>query len=112
MSAEVPEMTVTELKERLDRGDPVTIIDVREPHEWDIANLGAYGARLIPLNQVAARADDEIPRDGTVVLQCRSGSRSGRAVEFLQGLGWTNLVNLKGGILAWADQIDPTTQKY
>jgi rhodanese-related sulfurtransferase len=110
--SEVPEMSVTELKERLDRGEEVTIVDVREPHEWDIANLGAYGARLIPLGQVDARADDEIPREGVVVLQCRSGSRSGRAVEFLQGRGWSNLFNLKGGILAWADQVDPTTQKY
>jgi sulfur-carrier protein adenylyltransferase/sulfurtransferase len=110
--SDVPEMSVTELKERLDRGEPVTIIDVREPHEWDIANLGAHGARLIPLNQVPARADEEIPQDGVVVLQCRSGSRSGRAAEFLQGRGWKNLYNLKGGILAWADQIDPSTQKY
>jgi rhodanese-related sulfurtransferase len=111
MSAEVPEMTVTELKERLDRGEPVTIIDVREPHEWDIANLGAYGARMIPLNQVAARAD-EIPQEGVVVMQCRSGGRSGRAAEYLQSRGWSNLFNLKGGILAWADQVDPTTEKY
>jgi sulfur-carrier protein adenylyltransferase/sulfurtransferase len=107
----IPEITVTDLKARLDAGEPVTIIDVREPHEWEIANLGAHGARLLPLGEVVDRAD-EIPREGTVVLQCRSGSRSGNAVAYLQQQGWTNLYNLKGGILAWADQVDPTLTKY
>jgi adenylyltransferase/sulfurtransferase len=108
---QIPEITVTELKERLDRGDPLTVIDVREPHEWNIGNLGPYGARLIPLAQVPERAD-EIPRDSEVVLMCRSGGRSGRALEFLSGQGFTNLLNLKGGILAWADQVDPSIPKY
>ncbi|HET6765605.1 MAG TPA: rhodanese-like domain-containing protein [Longimicrobiaceae bacterium] len=107
----IPEMTVTDLKARLDAGEPVTIIDVREPHEWEIANLGPYGATLIPLGEVVDRAD-EFPREGTVVVQCRSGSRSGNVVNYLQQQGWTNLFNLKGGILAWADQVDPTVQKY
>jgi rhodanese-related sulfurtransferase len=108
---DIPEISVIELKERLDRGDAVTIIDVREPHEWDIANLGAHGARMIPLGDVPDRAA-EIPRDGTVVLQCRSGGRSGKALEYLRAQGWGNLLNLKGGILAWADQVDPSTRKY
>jgi len=107
----IPEMTVTDLKARLDAGEPVTIIDVREPHEWEIANLGQHGATLIPLGEVVERSE-EIPREGVVVLQCRSGSRSGNAVAYLQQNGWTNLFNLKGGILAWADQVDPTVQKY
>ncbi|MDB4948651.1 MAG: UBA/THIF-type binding fold [Gemmatimonadetes bacterium] len=111
MSPDVPEISVTELKARLDAGEPLTIIDVREPHEWPIANLGAYGARMIPLGEVPERAD-EIPTEGTVVLQCRSGGRSGRALEYLRAQGRTNLLNLKGGILAWADEVDPTTQKY
>jgi adenylyltransferase/sulfurtransferase len=110
--SEVPEMTVAELKQKLDAGEPVTIIDVREPHEWDIANLEPHGSRLIPQGQVAERAEAEIPREGTVVIHCRSGARSGKAVEYLQTQGWSNLYNLKGGILGWADQVDPSMKKY
>ena len=108
---EIPEITPAELKERLDRGETPTIIDVREPHEWNIGNLEAYGARLIPLNDVPERID-EIPADQEVVLMCRSGARSGRALEFLRSQGRDRLVNLQGGILAWSDQVDPSIPKY
>jgi sulfur-carrier protein adenylyltransferase/sulfurtransferase len=108
---ETPEMTVTELKQRLDRGEKLTIIDVREPHEWEIGNLGPQGAKLIPLGELPQRAD-EIDRDATVVLQCRSGARSERALHFLRSKGHSNLYNLTGGILAWSDEVDPSIPKY
>ena len=108
---EIPEITVTELKERLDRGDKVTIIDVREPFEWNIGNLGSHGARLIPLGQLPERLD-EISADDEVVLQCRSGARSAKALELLRAHGYPRLWNLKGGILEWIDKIDRTQSKY
>ena len=107
----IPEMTVTELKERLDRGDQLTIIDVREPFEWDIGNLGSHGARLIPLGEIEDRADEIDPND-EVVLQCRSGARSAQALSILREKGYSRLWNLKGGILAWADQVDPSIPRY
>ncbi|HEX6069257.1 MAG TPA: molybdopterin-synthase adenylyltransferase MoeB [Longimicrobiaceae bacterium] len=109
--SEIPEMEVTELKKRLDRGDPITVIDVREPYEWDIGNLGSYGARLIPLGELAARVGEIDPSD-EIVLQCRSGARSGRALEFMRERGYERLWNLKGGILAWSDEVDPSIPKY
>jgi molybdopterin/thiamine biosynthesis adenylyltransferase/rhodanese-related sulfurtransferase len=111
MSDDVPEITPTELKERLDRGDRLTIIDVREPFEWDIGNLEQHGARLIPLKQVPQRMD-EISPDEEIVLQCRSGARSAQALGYLRQHGYERLLNLKGGILAWSDEVDPSIQKY
>jgi rhodanese-related sulfurtransferase len=111
MQNDVPEITPTELRQRLDRGDRLTIIDVREPHEWEIGNLGAHGARLIPLGEVPDRLG-EIDPEEEIVLQCRSGARSGRALQFLQARGYDRLWNLKGGILAWSDEVDPAMPKY
>jgi sulfur-carrier protein adenylyltransferase/sulfurtransferase len=111
MASDVPEITVTELKERLDRGDALTIIDVREPYEWEIGNLGDQGARLIPLAELEERLD-EIGRDEEIVLQCRSGGRSAKALKFLREQGYDRLHNLAGGILAWSDEIDPSIPKY
>jgi adenylyltransferase/sulfurtransferase len=105
------EMTVTELKERLDRGDKLTIIDVREPHEWQIANLEGYGSKLIPLAQVSQRLS-EINPDDEIVMQCKMGGRSAKAYEVLERAGYKNLWNLKGGITAWADQVDRSMPKY
>lgn len=109
--SEIPEISVTELKERLDSGEPVNIIDVRESDEWDIGNLGQYGAKLIPMSEISERAD-EIPRDRDTVLMCRSGARSGRVLEALRERGYDRLFNLKGGIRAWSDEIDPSIPKY
>jgi molybdopterin/thiamine biosynthesis adenylyltransferase/rhodanese-related sulfurtransferase len=111
MSDAVPEITPTELKTRLDRGDRLTIIDVREPFEWEIGNLEPYGARLIPLKQVPQRMD-EIDPDEEIVLQCRSGARSARAAEYLRQHGYERVWNLDGGILAWSDEVDPSIPKY
>jgi adenylyltransferase/sulfurtransferase len=111
MTDTVPEITPAELKERLDRGDRVTIIDVREPHEWEIGNLAPHGARLIPLGELPERVG-EIDAGEEIVLQCRSGARSAKALEFLRGHGFERLLNLKGGILRWSDEVDPTIPKY
>ena len=108
---EIPEMEVGELKRRLDEGESLTLIDVREPYEWDIGNLGPYGARLIPMNQLQERIA-EIDPDDEVVLYCRSGARSGRVLEFMREQGYDRIWNLKGGMLAWSDQIDPSIPKY
>ena len=107
----IPAITPTELKARLDRGDRITIIDVREPFEWEIGNLEAHGARLIPLGQLPARAGEIDPAD-EVVLHCRSGARSAHALELLRAQGYGRLWNLDGGILAWSDQVDPSIPKY
>jgi adenylyltransferase/sulfurtransferase len=104
-------MNVTELKRRLDQGEPLTIIDVREPYEWNIGNLEPYGARLIPMGQLAKRLDEIDPKE-EIVLQCRSGARSGRALEFMREHGYDRLWNLKGGILAWSNEVDPSIPKY
>jgi adenylyltransferase/sulfurtransferase len=111
MEEKIPEITPTELKERLDRGDRLTIIDVREPHEWEIGNLEPQGARLIPLGSLPQRLG-EIDADEEIVLHCRSGKRSERALELLRSHGYPRLWNLRGGILAWSDEVDPSIPKY
>ena len=108
---EIPEIDVRELKRRLDQGDPLTLIDVREPGEWDIGNLEPYGAKLIPMGELEQRMAEIDPAD-EVVLYCRSGARSGRVLEYMREQGYDRLWNLKGGMLAWSDQIDPSIPKY
>ena len=107
----LPEITPAELKERLDRGDALTIVDVREPHEWEIANLEPYGARLIPMREIEARLG-ELDRDTEIVLHCKTGGRSAIVLRQLREAGYTRLWNLKGGILAWAEEVDPSLPKY
>jgi sulfur-carrier protein adenylyltransferase/sulfurtransferase len=107
----VPQISVTELKQRLDNGDDILLVDVREPFEWEIANLSEHGARLIPLDQVLDRSA-EIDRQRDVVLYCRSGSRSAGALRQLRAAGFERLLNLKGGIKAWSEEIDPSKPTY
>lgn len=107
-SMSIPEITVEELARMREEGVPHTLIDVRERNEYEFANLGGT---LIPLGEVPARMD-EIPAEGEVVIQCRSGGRSGQAVAMLMAAGRTNVKNLVGGILAWSDKIDPSVPKY
>ncbi len=102
-------INVHDLKARLDAGANVVIVDVREPHEWEISAI--EGSLRIPKGQVVARAA-EIPRDVEVVVQCKTGIRSRDAILMLQELGFTNLVNLVGGINAWAREIDRTQPIY
>jgi adenylyltransferase/sulfurtransferase len=104
----IAQMTVTELKRRLDAGEDVQLIDVREPYEFQIAQIGG---KLIPQNEVPQRLS-EIDRDREVVVHCRSGARSQRIAEFLAQNGYARVANLAGGILAWSDEIDPKVQKY
>jgi len=103
------EITVKELKALMDAKADFQLIDVREPHEFDICNING---ELIPMAEVPA-AVDKISTTKQVIIHCRSGSRSGNMVQWLEkNHGMTNLYNLKGGILAWADQIDPEMPKY
>jgi sulfur-carrier protein adenylyltransferase/sulfurtransferase len=104
----IPQITVLELKQRLDAGEDLMILDVREPFEYQIANIGGT---LIPQNDVPQRLA-EIDRDREIIVQCRSGGRSQRIAEFLAARGYPNVKNLAGGILAWADQVDPKITKY
>jgi sulfur-carrier protein adenylyltransferase/sulfurtransferase len=104
----IPQITVQELKQRLDAGENLFVLDVREPYEYQIANIGGT---LIPQNEVPQRLA-EIDRNREIVVQCRSGGRSQRIAEFLAQQGYPNVKNLSGGILAWADQIDPKIAKY
>jgi adenylyltransferase/sulfurtransferase len=97
------------IKAMMDSGEDFQLIDVREPHEYEICNLKG---ELIPMNEVPDHLD-QISKDKVVVVHCRSGARSGRIIEYLeQTQGYPNLYNLKGGILAWADEIDPDMPKY
>jgi len=104
----MPEITPSELAERLRAGD-VELIDVREPHEWNIAHIP--GARLIPLGEFPA-AIESLDRTHDIVVQCRSGVRSANAVRQLQAAGFTRVKNLAGGILRWSDEVDPSVVKY
>jgi len=108
---EVPEITPTTLRDRLEQGDRIRIVDVREPHEWDIANLGEQGAELIPLGSLVERMS-ELGTADEIVLHCRSGARSARAVGQLQEAGFRKVWNLKGGILAWGEEVDPSLPRY
>jgi adenylyltransferase/sulfurtransferase len=104
----IPQVTVQELKQRRDAGEEIFLLDVREPHEYQIAHIGGT---LIPQNDVPNRLV-EIPRDRDVIVHCKGGGRSQRIAEFLAQQGYTNVKNLAGGITAWSDQIDPKVQKY
>jgi sulfur-carrier protein adenylyltransferase/sulfurtransferase len=104
----IPQITVKELKQRLDAGEDVQLIDVREPYEFQIAQIGG---KLIPQNDVAQRLN-EIDRNREVVVHCKSGGRSQRIAEFLKQSGYPNVVNVAGGITAWSDEIDPSVKKY
>ena len=103
------EITPTELKRRLDRGDRLTIVDVREPHEYQINRI--HGSVLIPLGDIPKRFN-ELDPGAELIMQCKSGVRSAKAADFLRSQGFTRVLNLKGGILAWIDQVDPSQPKY
>jgi molybdopterin/thiamine biosynthesis adenylyltransferase/rhodanese-related sulfurtransferase len=102
------EISVEELKRRLDAKEDVFILDVREPHEYQICNLNGH---LIPLNDLPKRVN-ELDPDKEVVVHCKMGGRSAMAVEFLHKSGFTKAKNLTGGIIAWSDKIDPKVPKY
>lgn len=107
-AAAVKEITVLEFKALLDEGKDIQVVDVREPHEYELVNIGA---ELIPLNTVTNNAH-RIRKDKPVVVHCKGGVRSARAIEALQELGFDNLINLKGGITAYAKEIDTSLPLY
>ncbi|MBZ5556676.1 MAG: molybdopterin-synthase adenylyltransferase MoeB [Acidobacteriia bacterium] len=103
------EITTVDLKHRLDRGDALRIIDVREPHEYQICRIP--GSILIPLGDIPKRYNELNP-DDELIMQCRSGARSAKAADFLRSVGFKRVLNLKGGILDWIDKVDPSQPKY
>ena len=103
------DMTAVELKQRLDRGEPIVIVDVREPQEYQINRIA--GSTLIPLGELPQRYE-ELDPEAAIVCQCKSGMRSAKATAFLRGIGFKNVRNLAGGILGWIDQVDPSQPKY
>jgi adenylyltransferase/sulfurtransferase len=109
MFGRVPEVTVEELKAMRDRGDRVVLVDVREAHEWPIADLP--DSVKIPLGTLP-QSLGSLSKEDDIVVYCRSGGRSANAVQFLQRQGFERAKNLAGGILRWADAIDPSMQKY
>ncbi len=108
VASNVPEIQPEELKAKLDAGEDIFILDVREPHEYQICNLDGY---LIPLGELPQRAH-ELDSSREIVAHCRSGVRSAKAVSFLQQAGFRKVKNLAGGILAWSDKVDPSVPKY
>ncbi len=103
-------MTVLELQKLLNNQEPITLLDVREPYEWEIATIPGT-THQIPLKWVQDRAS-EIDTSTPCVVYCRSGKRSQLAIELLQEKGLLHLVNLEGGILAWSEHIDPSMDTY
>ena len=108
-SASQWEITSVALKKRMDAGDTLFILDVREPNEYQINKIA--GSTLIPLGEVPRRYQ-ELPRDVEIITQCKMGGRSQKALDFLRTVGFTNMKNLKGGILDWIDKVDPSQPKY
>ena len=104
----VPEITVEELKQKLDNSEDINVLDVREPHEYEVANIGV---RLIPLGELSQRLA-ELEQDDILAIHCKTGARSARAVKLLQDAGFENVYNVKGGITAWSEEIDPSVPKY
>jgi sulfur-carrier protein adenylyltransferase/sulfurtransferase len=103
------EIDAVELKQKMDRGDDFVLIDVREPHEYQICRIP--GSKLIPLGEVPKRVN-ELNSADDIVVHCKMGGRSAKAVEFLKQAGFRKVKNMKGGILAWSDKVDPTVPKY
>jgi adenylyltransferase/sulfurtransferase len=108
MNNGIPQLTVKELKRHIDAGENVYLLDVREPWEYKIAQIGG---KLIPQNEVPRRLS-EIDRDREVIVHCHAGVRSQRIAEFLMQSGYPRVANLAGGIDAWSKEIDPTVPKY
>jgi sulfur-carrier protein adenylyltransferase/sulfurtransferase len=104
------EISATELKKRMDAGEEIQLIDVRQPDEYAFAKIP--GAKLIPLGQIMQRMN-EIDENRETVIHCKMGGRSARAIDAMQQAGFKgNLANLKGGITAWSDEVDPKVPKY
>jgi adenylyltransferase/sulfurtransferase len=103
------DISAVELKRRLDRGDRLTILDVREPNEYQINRIA--GSVLIPLGDVPKRYHELDPNE-EVITQCKVGGRSAKAADFLRSVGFKKVLNLTGGIVDWIDKVDPSQPKY
>ena len=108
MAQPLPPLTAAELKQRLDAGDDLYILDVREPHEFQICNLNGH---LIPLGELPRRVH-ELDSAHEIVAHCKSGKRSAQAVDFLRQAGFRKIYNLRGGILSWSTEVDSTVPRY
>lgn len=108
--AQIKQMTVGELKARLDKKENFVLVDVREKDEYNIGHI--EGSKLIPLSQFADKALLELKPDQDIVIHCHHGGRSQRACEFLAGQGFATLANVSGGIHAWSVEIDPDVPQY
>jgi adenylyltransferase/sulfurtransferase len=104
----VPEIGVQELKQKLDNGEDINVLDVREPHEYEVANIGV---KLVPLGELPQRLA-EFDQSENFAIHCKTGGRSAKAVKLLQDAGFQNVYNVKGGITAWSEEIDPSVPKY
>ena len=107
-TSKTPEIQPVDLKRRLDAGEDIFVLDVREPHEYQICNIQGY---LIPLGDLPKRVH-ELDSSREIVVHCKSGMRSAKAVDFLRQSGFNRVTNLTGGILAWAEKVDPSLPKY
>ena len=107
-STAIPEISPRDLKTRIDAGENIFLLDVREPREYEICHIGGY---LIPLAEIPTRVGELNPSRDTVVY-CRRGERSAAAVAFLKRAGFSRVRNLRGGLLAWAEDVDPTLPRY
>ena len=104
----VPFIQAEELKQRLDAGDNVFLLDVREEHEYEISNIGGH---LIPLGELTKRMH-ELDASKEIIALCKMGPRGDKAVEVLRRAGFDKVRNLKGGIRAWSERVDPKVRKY
>ena len=104
----VPEITVKELRQKMDEGEPINVLDVREPHEYEVANIGV---KLVPLGELPRRIA-EFDQNENFAIHCKTGGRSAKAVKLLQDAGFGNVYNVKGGITAWSEEIDSSVPKY
>jgi sulfur-carrier protein adenylyltransferase/sulfurtransferase len=107
----VPEISPTELRERLEREQPLVLLDVREPFERDIADLPGEGQLRIPMAELLSRMD-ELDADANLVVYCRSGARSNWAVQQLRAHGFEKAMNLAGGVMKWREDVDPSLTEY
>ncbi len=107
----MPSISPSDLSARLDAGDQIVLVDVREPYERDIADLPDHGQLRIPVAELPGRVG-EIPQESEVVLYCRSGGRSGWATQYLVSQGYESVLNMSGGVLGWRAEVDPTLEEY
>lgn len=107
----VPFLSATELKRRLDRGDDILILDVRERHEWEVGNLAPLGARLVPMGELEDHLS-QLPRDEAIVVFCHVGVRSAQVAAILKARGFEDVANLRGGYLSWREDVDPSLPRY